>query len=899
MPRIPDTELERLKQSVSLAELCRTRGIELKPHGQKGLIGKCPFHEDKTPSFIVSPAKNLFHCMGCNAAGSVIDFVMKADGIGFKDATKKLLTATGLVRTVADPPQQPTVPPERASQLFERVVSIYEKTFADVPEGRAYLERRGITDAGLFTKHRIGYCNGRLSELLPRGNEVREELKTLGVMPGATRKGEGLGGQERFTGCVVVPVHDPDGNLVTLYGRFTGDSSKRHLFLPDRPTGLWNAAALKTYADIILVESVIDALSVMMAGHPNVLAIQGTNGLNDTDLALFREHGMQAVTLLLDGDEAGRNAAQRLKEKMGSAFSCRILTLPDGDDPNSFLVKHGAQELAAFIVASQAEESGGTPPATPPTGDTERTPGASSSGTFVVICGMRRYEIRGLEKGTRRLKATLRVEHAGKLHVDTLDFYAARSRRILAQDLCRLFEETPETIEADIDKLLRHCETLPEKSTIATGTENNPAEVTLSPQERKEAEAFGQSEKLFADILKDYEACGLVGEKANKLLCYLAMTSRKMEDPLSVLILSSSGAGKTVLQDTSLSFCPPEDLVKLTSLSGKALFYKEQLSLRHKALSLEEGAGAEEASYAIRNLISARELVIETAIKDPASGKITTMTNRVEGPTAVFITTTDPETDPETKSRFFVTSIDESREQTRAILAFQRRRHTLGGLADQTATDEIFRKHRNFQRLLRPLKVVNPYAERLTYGDDRLQGRRDQPKYLNLIKAVAFLRQLQKTVSTSPQGREYIEVESDDIRLANELATEILGQSLDELSAPGRHLLLQIEAMVEARLKEKKRTPTNESEASREGASFTRREIREFTGWAHARVHRYLKELGDFEYVLMDAGRNGVTCRYRLAWDGQGKDGKRFVPGLGQCDGLGLKNAQELDTPPA
>ena len=99
------------------------------------------------------------------------------------------------------------------------------------------------------------------------------------------------------------------------------------------------------------------------------------------------------------------------------------------------------------------------------------------------------------------------------------------------------------------------------------------------------------------------------------------MTSRKRDTPLSVLILSSSGAGKTALQDAVLAFCPPEDLVKLTALSGKALFYKERLSLKHKVLALEEGDGAEEAMYAIRNLISAGELVSECTIKDLATGR--------------------------------------------------------------------------------------------------------------------------------------------------------------------------------------------------------------------------------------------------------------------------------------
>ena len=150
-------------------------------------------------------------------------------------------------------------------------------------------------------------------------------------------------------------------------------------------------------------------------------------------------------------------------------------------------------------------------------------------------------------------------------------------------------------------------------------------------------------------------------------------------------------------------------------------------------LALEEGEGVAEATYAIRNLVSAGALVIEATIKDLVTGKLTTMANRVEGPTAVFLTTTDPETDPETKSRFFVTSIDESRSQTQAILATQRHRQTLAGLADQVELEPILARHRNFQRLLEPMAVVNPYADQLTYGDDRLQSRRDQPKYLNLI----------------------------------------------------------------------------------------------------------------------------------------------------------------------
>mgnify|MGYP006290284627 CR=1 FL=1 len=913
-------DIDRLKKNVSILHVTAGYGIELKPHGRSDYIGRCPLpgHTDEEPSFIVTPGKNLWHCMGCDKGGSVIDLVMELDGITFRDAVDKLMTSTGLVQrgtgiTQDNPPQKEPdkkqLSPERAAQLLERCINVYEKNFANCPDAVKYLEQRGITDAALFTRHRIGYSTGKLSDILPDNGGIRDDLKTIGVLLDTKH--------ERFTDCLVFPVLDVEGQITTLYGRYTGQGDpstgsgqvKRHLYLPNRPTGLWNATILKTCADIILVESAIDALSVEVAGYPNVIAVQGTNGLKDSDIDTLKTCGVQKVTLLLDGDEAGQKAAKRLAARLGGSasggkesdysFSCSVVTLPDGHDPNSYLVKYGAEKLGELINTQAVRTEAGSaethlsacpsngPDADRRAGDQQEAARSSSDG-LLFTWGLRKYHIMGLEKGSRKLRATVRIEHAGKLHVDTLDFYSARSRRMLAADLCRIFEESPETIEADITRLLQELEKAPVPG--KDEQTDRPVAPTITPRDRTEAVEFGKASDLIDRILAGCEILGLVGETANKLLSYLAAVSRKMDDPISVLVLSSSGAGKTALQDTALSFVPPEDLVKLTSLSGKALFYKDRLALKHKVLALEEGDGAEEASYAIRNLISARELVIESTIKDLSTGRLTTMENRVEGPTSVFITTTDPETDPETRSRFFVTSIDESPEQTRAILDFQRKRHTLEGLETNTQCDDILRVHRNFQRLLKPVAVVNPYADRLTYADDRLQGRRDQPKYLNLIKAVAFLRQMQKEIRYARRNGEsvpYIEVDLEDVRIANKLAHEILGHSLDELSRPGRALLLLLDEMVEQiveRLKKESSTGgpggNPDHRQNRTSITFSRRDIREFSGWAHTRVHRYLKELIELEYVIQESGRNGSMCRYRLAYEGQGKNGERFMLGL-------------------
>ena len=354
-----------------------------------------------------------------------------------------------------------------------------------------------------------------------------------------------------------------------------------------------------------------------------------------------------------------------------------------------------------------------------------------------------------------------------------------------------------------------------------------------------------------------------------------------MDDPLALLIVSGSGAGKSALQDTALALCPEEDLVKVTSLTERALFYKDELSLKHKVLAMEELAGAEDAAYAIRNLISSKVLIIESTIKDPLTGRLTTMENRVYGPTSVFQTTTRPDVDPETRSRFLVTTIDESREQTKRILEAQRKARTLEGFKRKIHRQDILRKHHAFQRILKPLPVFNPFSELLTFTDERLLTRRDQPKYLALMETIAFLRQLQKPVKQATednQAYDYIEVSLSDIALANELALEILGRSLDELSGPSRRLLLLIEGLVSKLAKERK-TESVET-------LFTRRELREFTRWSDYQIHHYLNQLVALEYLVPVCGRNGAQYQYRLVWDGQGKEGERFV--------LGLKTVEQL-----
>ncbi len=862
-------------KSCDIVALIRSKDIVLKKNG-KGYFGLCPFHADKNPSLSVNPLKNLWQCFGCGAAGDTIRFVELYDQIKFDEAVYQLTTwcgnesAKGKAACPASgkPPCLPKpVASIKLQSCLDRVVDIYEKNFIDNDKAKNYLIDRAITDTGLFTKHRVGFCDGSLNHVLPKNDaDIGQALKQLGILL--------ENGSERFVNCVVFPIHDADGKVITLYGRNIDPNSKRkHHFLPNRTTGIWNSGIIKSCSTVILTESVIDAMSVTVAGLANTVSIQGINGLGDNQIMELKAGGVNDIILLMDGDDAGEKAAKRLKEKL-TAFNIETKLLPGNHDPNSYLQACGPEELARLIRQKTEEQ-------TTAKFCVQLDDGGQG---FVICCDIRKYRIMSLDKTPNKLKVTLRLEHGGKLYVDTLDLYSARARKHLAVDICRIFEQLAEAIESDIAYITKKCENMGDE--LKAAAQKKPKAVNITPGQKKEAERFGKSKNLIDLILKDFQTCGLIGEDANKLLGYIAMTSRKRKKPVCMLILSSSGAGKTALQDAIVDFCPPEDLVKLTSLSGKALFYKDRMSLKHKVLALEEGDGAQEAAYAIRSLISSGVLINETTIKDLSTGRLTTMENRVEGPTAVFFTTTNPDVDPETKSRFFVTGIDESREQTRKILAFQRNNHSQDDICQSIQSQAVIQKHINFQRLLKPLGVKNPYADSLTYGDDRLQSRRDQPKYLNLIKSVAFLRQMQKKIKSGTKNGKtvpWIEVDAQDIRIANMLSEEILGRSLDELSRPGRDLLMLLDEMVEAI---RQKTAAADTRQKRTGISFTRRDIRQYTGWSNTRVHRYLKELVDLEYVLIEAGRNGSRHRYRLAYEGQGKDGSKFILGLTCVDEL-------------
>lgn len=241
----------------------------------------------------------------------------------------------------------------------------------------------------------------------------------------------------------------------------------------------------------------------------------------------------------------------------------------------------------------------------------------------------------------------------------------------------------------------------------------------------------------------------------------------------------------------------------------------------------------------------------------------------------IFLTTTAIEIDEELMNRCLVLSVDESREQTQAIHRLQRERRTLAGLVNGQRKHRILAQHSHAQRLLRPLKVLNPYADRLTFLSDKTRTRRDHEKYLTLIDAIALLHQYQRSlrsVQKDGESIEYIEATLADIEMANALAHEVLGRSLDELPPQTRRVLARIVAMVEQ--------DCRAQQVQRAGYRFSRRALREYTGLSDTQLRVHLERLVALEYLLVHRGMRGQSFVYELVFDGPAASEVPHLSGL-------------------
>jgi len=931
MARIPTEEIEQLKNDVSVERLMALAGIALKKSG-KDRIGQCPFHDDSEPSLVVTPVKNLWHCFGCQIGGGPLDWVMKFKGVSFRHAVELLKTDPSLAAQGASdtPIKRTTVralpPPVEFDAddqaLLNQSVSYYHETLKQSPEALAYLKARGLDHPELVERFKLGYANRTLGLRLPEKNrlsgaDIRMRLQKVGIYRES--------GHEHFNGSLVVPVLDDAGDVTEVYGRKVRDDLRKgtplHLYLPGPHRGVWNAPALRENKEIIVCEALIDAMTFWCAGFTNVTAAYGVEGFTDDHLAALKQYGTERVLIAYDRDDAGNRAAEKLAAQLIDAgIECLRVLFPKGMDANSYALKltpavhslglvlrqaewigrgprSDAQEISmpspdAPIAPAPAHEPMPSLPAAVPLAaiaiDADAEPSSEAAGDELLIAQEdRQWRVRGWKKNLspEQMRVNLQVRRdAGDAstsgyHVDTLDLYAARSRAAYIKQAAIELGLPDDAIKRDMGHVLLKLETLQDDAIRQAARPKSKVPV-LDAEQEKAALDLLQAPDLIARIVADMERCGVVGEANNCLAGYLAAVSRKLDTPLAILIQSSSAAGKSSLMDAVLAMVPEEERVQYSAMTGQSLFYLGETDMQHKILAIAEEEGVRQAGYALKLLQSDGELTMASTGKDDVTGNLVTKQYKVKGPVMLMMTTTAIDIDEELMNRCMVLSVNESREQTKAIHARQRMKQTLEGLLAANDKEAITALHQNAQRLLKPVLVVNPYADRLTFLDDKTRTRRDHMKYLTLIRAIALLHQHQRPVKTvEHRGRTlaYIEATKGDIALANRIAHDVLGRTLDEWPPQTRRLLTLVHGMVQEMAKKQGAAPRE--------VRFTRRDVRDATQWSDNQLKVHCARLAEMEYLLVHGGGRGHHLQYELLYDGQ-DDGRHLC---------GLIDAAELD----
>lgn len=424
------------------------------------------------------------------------------------------------------------------------------------------------------------------------GAALRGQLQRIGILRPS--------GHEHFNGSLVIPVIDDEGQVTEVYGRKLNDNLRKgtplHLYLPGPHAGVWNTAALKASPEVILTESLIDALTFWCAGFRNVTASYGVEGFTDDHLAVFKAYNTQRVLIAYDRDAAGEAAAGKLSKRLiAEGIDAYRIHFPKGMDANEYacqvspatkslgvvirsalwLGKGKAKPITTEAIAAEAsvlplaaetssmpDDSDDAPTATDdepaePTPATEPPAAPLSAAVIpaapqppveaavtdtdiVITLGDRRYRLRGLEKNLSFdvMKVNLLVSGHARgepaVHVDTLDLYQSRPRAAFIRQAAVELGVEEAVIKADVGKLLK-CEVLQEERIRGLQSQERET-VTLSESETAAALDLLRSPDLLDRIAHDLTRCGLVGEDANKQVAYLAALSRKLDKPLAVTI---------------------------------------------------------------------------------------------------------------------------------------------------------------------------------------------------------------------------------------------------------------------------------------------------------------------------------------------------------------------------
>jgi DNA primase catalytic core len=842
-------DIKDIKAKLSILEVLQHYG--LKPDKNDRL--KCPFHPDKTPSLQVYPKTNTFCCFSsnCNAGtGDAIQFIELYEKCSKHEALVKAAQLAG--GEVAKPQAPASLFIEADALAKEAVLSkaftIFKNSLPRNPKAVDYLQSRGLD----YKQHEIGFINAGYHHELTK--ELTESLAKHGLL-----KPKPAGGFTTWAkDCIVYPLKNQEGKIISLYGRSTSDQhDQRHFYLTGRE-GLYPGYPKPTTTKLILTESIIDAASLLqqaaITASFSILALYGTNGLTDEHIkAIMALHELQEIILMLNADAPGEAATQKHAQALhallpGIRITC--VHLPAGEDVNSVLCAHDDARVLIdlidqrqdFLFSTENKKSAEIPAPTAlhPNPKNHSLDTRNAELLIYQNCQLQIEVLGGIRiTGLDRMKVTLKVTHLQKQLLPvrhTLDLYHRQQTEQLIETIAENFDVNIKQTAASIGELTNELEAYrleriealqPKKDTRPELTE---AQKQAAINELKRENLLQRTSQLIG-------LSGIVGEETNRLIAYLVYSSRKRQNPLHIMFLGSSGSGKTYLQEKVSELIPEEDKQEITQVTENAFYYFKQDELKHKLLLIEDLDGAESSQYPIRELQSKKRISKTVTLKDN-KGNLKTITVKVEGPVSVSSCTTKEKVYEDNANRCLLLYVDQCKDQDKRIMEYQTK--LSAGEVNHDQEQKIKALMQAMQRMLQPVEVVNPYARFIQLPEQIFKPRRTMGLLLGFIETVTWYHQCQRPVKSNGAGH-YIETSIEDIEQSFALLKDVLFSKGDELAKATRQFLEQLKHILKSQNRE----------------SITAKEIRQQLRINPSNLKRYLIELERYGYI------KGQGNRYR------------------------------------
>lgn len=869
-------DIQALKSRLDILEIAQALGIRTDKNGK----ALCPFHNDKNPSLQFSKEKQICTCFSSNCTAGTMDVVeltKKFNKWELPETLKYLSDQAGMSENGQPVKPEPQVTDQERVKTLTELFETFTRSFASSGKPQTYLENRNLDPRKVKAGYNIGQFHHAVN--LPDGEtETYQKLyESLGLLK-KVNSGYSVFGK----GCVVFPLRNRKGQIVSFYFRETDTTKKnQHYYLKNRQ-GLYPGCPKRETKKLLLSESIIDTETLLqtpeITQEYEILSCYGTEGIKEQLEAIAALDELQEVVIFFDGDKPGKEGAEKLAKAILSIKSqtkVKIVETPEDQDVNSLIEGHEREILTHliqqanpfFLSVETTEEKSVETKSVERSNERKKEPTQTPENLYKLDTSHAHnlkyrtetadYEIKGGigKNGLDRLIISLHIIHpeTRKKSRVRLDLYEDKQVEKTAREAGEKLQLRSDLIENDLNHLADLLDEQREKQYQEKEQTQTPKYHIIPEAEKKQAfELLTGKGKYSGNLAQNISdligKAGVVGEEGNRAFLFCIASSHKMPETLHALVQGSSGSGKTHLVRQIADLMPEENVIRLTRVTESSFYNYGEYDLQNKLVVIEDYDGLkEEAELAFRELQSGDELRSQVSGKDTEYGSYRTQVRVVKGPISSMAATTRGAIYEDNLSRCFVLAVDESKEQTANIIKYQNQ--VAAGEIDTSGQKEIKTLLQNCIRLLKPLKVINPYANKLSLPEEAFKIRRLNSNFQSFVKQITLLNQYQR--KKDKQSR--VITEKQDLATAIEIMFDSIILKVDELDGSLRDFYEKLKAYINERGKE---------------YEFTQREIRQTLRISKTQMQRFINDLLQLEYLQQSGGYANRGYKYKISyWD--------------------------------